>query len=163
MTAVWNRISELADTISKTIESKSTTAEQHNIDGYKWYNKLYSSLEFRRAHVEIVDFRDTHKIYILHCTIFPHYTDCSPIWGFDAVCGPNKITGAFHDFSSNGHSDHFMMEWFKKHSTNFKWKKPRQLPPWAQAIFSPSMIAAGNISEGEELDDLCNIAVLSLN
>lgn len=163
MTAVWSQIIDLADAISKTIESKSTTAELHNIEGFEWYNKLYSSPTFRRAHVEIVDFRSTHKIYILHSTIFPYYNDTSPIWGFDAVCGPNKITGAFHDFSSCGHPDHVMMNWFKDQSANFKWKKPRQLPSWAQAIFSPSMIAAGNISVGEELDDLCDIALSSLN
>lgn len=162
MTAVWDQVINLEKQLTQVISAYSTNASQHSIGDYTWYNQIYSSPTFRRAHIEIVDFRETHNIYILHSTIFPHYNDPSPIWGFDAVCGPRKITGAFHDFSNGGDPEHVMMHWFKKQSSEFKWKKPRQLPEWAQAIFSPSMIAAGNISEGEELDSLCDIAINSL-
>jgi hypothetical protein len=162
MTAVWNKISELAGTITDAFSLNSTFATSHNVHGYSWTNEIFSSDLYRRAHVEIVDFRETHKIYILHATVFPHYNDPSPIWGFDAVCGPNKITGAFHDFSCGGDSDHAMMRWFRDQVADYRWRKPRTLPPWAQAIFSPSMIAAGNVTEGEELDALCDLAIKSL-
>jgi hypothetical protein len=161
MTAVWDKVIDLAENLKeKFLENgECVSSEQDN----GWDNYIYSSSSFRRAHVEIVDFRSTHKIYILHSTIFPHFNDSSPIWGFDAVCGPNKITGAFHDFSNGGDSEHFMMKWFEQETANYKWRKPRDLPPWAQAIFSPSMIAAGNVREGEELDDLCKIAEHSVD
>jgi hypothetical protein len=161
MTAVWDKVEELANTLK---DKFSQTGNNYSSDSQNgWKNYLYSSPAYRRAHVEIVDFRATHKIYILHSTIFPHYNDPSPIWGFDAVCGPNKITGAFHDFSSAGDSTHFMMKWFAEDTQNYKWRKPRELPEWARQIFSPSMIAAGNIQEGEELDDLCSVALKSLD
>ena len=161
MTVVWDKISALSETLKeKFAESGSCYSSEKN-NG--WDNYLYSSSRYRRAHVEIVDFRETHKIYILHSTVFAHYNDSSPIWGFDAVCGPNKITGAFHDFSSGGDSSHYMMKWFAEETKNYKWRKPRELPDWAQQIFSPSMIAAGNVQEGEELDDLCDIAVKTLD
>lgn len=163
MTAVWCRINQLADIIKNKISENSSSHLSHTVEGFSWYNEIYSGDSFRRAHVEIVDFRESHKIYILHCTIFPHYNDNSPIWGFDAVCGPNKITGAFHDFSNGGAPDHFMMNWFSDRVSEYKWRKPRQLPPWAQAIFSQAMIAAGNVTEGDELDDLCKIALSSLD
>lgn len=161
MTPVWNKISDLAETFKNKFSSTGEcySSEQNN----GWDNYLYRSSSYRRAHVEIVDYRDTHKIYILHSTVFAHFNDPSPIWGFDAVCGPNKITGAFHDFSNGGDHNHFMMKWFEQETSAYKWRKQRDLPPWAKAIFSPSMIAAGNVQEGEELDAICKLAYTSLD
>jgi hypothetical protein len=161
MTVIWNNIINLAETLKEKFSATGNCYSSEKDNG--WDNYLYSSSLYRRAHIEIVDFRETHKIYILHSTIFPHYNDSSPIWGFDAVCGPNKITGAFHDFSNGGENTHFMMKWFAEETMHYGWRKPRDLPPWAKAIFSSSMIAAGNIQEGEELDDLCKIANKSVD
>jgi hypothetical protein len=159
---VQARIEKLA----KDIEYKFNASSElfnNRLEEYDWYNAIYHSPSYRRAHVQIVDRRDTHKIYILHCTIFPHFNDPSPIWGFDAVCGPNKITGTFLDYSSSGDPDHPMMQWFAKESGKITWNKPRDLPDWAQQIFSPSMIAAGNVSEQAELESLCHITMKSLH
>lgn len=161
MMAVWDKIEDLAHQFIQKFSDTGTNYSRDNNKG--WQNYLYQSMKYRRAHVEIVDFRITHKIYILHTTVFAHHNDPSPIYGFDAVCGPSKITGAFHDFSSAGDPNHFMMKWFKESTENYAWRKPRELPPWAKQIFSPSMIAAGNVQEGQELDDLCNIAVKTLD
>lgn len=162
MTAVWNKVSKLADAILDTFSLNSTASHIHTERNYDWTNVIFTSSRYRRAHLEVVDFRKTHNIYIVHATVFPHYNDPSPIWGFDAVCGPNKITGTFHDFSSAGDENHPMMRWFRDRVTDYQWRKPRKLPDWAQAIFSPSMIAAGNVTEGAELDALCNLAITSL-
>lgn len=162
MSTVWNKIITLANTIEQKFNETGIQVNGHE-SKYNWYNAIYTNNRYRRAHIEIVDNRETHKIYILHCTIFPHFNDNSPIWGFDAVCGPNKITGAFHDFSVSGEPDHYMMKWFAEETKNYKWRKPRELPDWAKQIFSTSMIAAGNVQEGEELNDLCNIALKSLD
>lgn len=162
MTAVWTQIENLSRGIEKLYQE---TGEQYS-EGeheYAWYNSLYQGQRYRRAHIEIVDRRESHKIYILHATIFPHFHDPSPIWGFDAVCGPNKITGAFHDFSSAGDSTHQMIQWFTDQTSALSWNKPRELPSWARAIFSPGMIAAGNIQKGAELDSLCEFAIKSLD
>ena len=56
-----------------------------------------------------------------------------------------------------------MMRWFAGETNNYRWQKPRDLPEWARHIFSPSMVAAGNVTEGEELDDLCQLALDSLD
>lgn len=161
MNKVWDIIEGLAESFKRKFEETGVCYSSENNDG--WKNFLYSSSSYRRAHVEIVDYREKHKIYILHTTIFPHFNDPSPIWGFDAVCGPSKITGAFHDFSSGGDKEHFMMKWFTEETKSYGWRKPRELPEWAKMIFSPSMIAAGNVQLGEELDDLCAIATKSLD
>lgn len=163
MTVVWNKIEQLAKDIESQFNATGEPIEGNIGSGYEWHNELWTSLRYRRAHIQIVDKRETHKIFILHCTVFPHFNDPSPIWGFDAVCGPNKITGAFCDFSSGGDSSHGMMKWFAKETSNYGWNKPRDLPEWAKSIFSPSMVAAGNVQEGEELDDLCQLALNSLD
>jgi hypothetical protein len=163
MTDVWSKIETLAKHFESRFNETGEIIEGTLNTDYNWHNSLWTSAAYRRAHVEIVDHRESHKVYILHCTIFPHYNDPSPIWGFDAVCGPNKITGAFHDFSSAGDPTHPMMKEFEKLAAKYQWNKPRELPDWAKAIFSKNMVAAGNVSTDIEIDSLCNLAAHSLD
>lgn len=158
---VWDKIEQLALDLQRKFNETGTKYSENNEDG--WANYLYSSSAYRRAHVEIVDFREQHNIYILHCTVFPHFNDPSPIYGFDAVCGPNKITGAFHDFSISGDPTSFMWLWFNAKVHGLEWNKPRQLPEWAQQIFSRAMVAAGNLQDEAEIDQLCNTALTTLD
>ena len=163
MTTVWNKIEELATQLESKFNATGEPITGTLEHRYDWHNKLWSGPRYRRAHVEIVDFRESHKIYILHCTVFPHFNDPSPIYGFDAVCGPNKITGAFCDFSSAGDPLHPMMRWFTSEVQYYEWKKERNLPDWARSIFSPSMLAASNVQLGVELYNLCELATRSLD
>ena len=160
---VWDKIEKLADHFEQVIAQSADTVQGVGGDYSDWHNMLYSSPRYRRAHIEIVDKRDSHGMYILHTTIFPHFNDPSPIFGFDAVCGKNKITGAFHDYSHAGDPNSFMYLWFKAKVNGLEWNKPRQLPEWAQQIFSPSMVAAGNLQEEAEVDQLCEIAKATLD
>jgi hypothetical protein len=125
-------------------------------------DKEYTSLKYRRAHISTIDARASKKLYLLHVTVFPHFNDPSPIYGFDIVCGPTKVSGAFHDFSEAGYSSHDMMKWFATATSNTKWNKPRELPEWARAIFSPSMIAIGAVGP-EELDEFIAIGLKNLD
>jgi hypothetical protein len=56
-----------------------------------------------------------------------------------------------------------MYAWFKEQVSELEWNKPRELPEWARMIFSPAMVAAGNLKESAEIDQLCEIAKTSLN
>jgi hypothetical protein len=163
MSIVWNKIESLAKHFEEQFNRTGEPLEGGIGSDYEWHNQLWTSPSYRRAHLEIVDHRESHKLYIVHCTIFPHLNDPSPIWGFDAVCGPNKITGAFHDFSIAGDSRSHMYTWFKDNVTGVEWNKPRELPDWAKAIFSPAMVAAGNLQEEAEIDQLCDIAKATLD
>jgi hypothetical protein len=160
---IWNRIELLTKSIEDRFNATGEFVNEKAIGNYDWHNQLWTSPRYRRAHLEIVDNRDTHKLYIVHCTVFPHFNDPSPIWGFDAVCGPNKITGAFHDFSISGDPRSPMYLWFKARVNGLEWNKPRELPEWARQIFSPSMIAAGNLQDTAEIDQLCSTALDTLD
>ena len=127
MTTVWNKIEGLAKQLEAKFNATGEPIDANLHSRYDWHNALWSGTRYRRAHIEIVDFRESHKIYILHCTVFPHFNDPSPIFGFDAVCGPNKITGAFCDFSAAGDPTHPMMRWFSNEVQYYEWKKERDL------------------------------------
>ena len=162
MSVVWDKISCLADYVEQRFLDSSI---QHTVhEEYPgWYNAIFTAEQYRRAHIEIVDFREEHKLYILHVTVFPHVNDSSPILGFDAVCGPNKITGAFYDFSITSDPLHPMQQWFKEHGNRVEWRKQRTLPEWANKIFSESVVAAGFLKEEQELDNFVNLAKNNLD
>lgn len=159
---IWNRVFQLAQEFEQRISARGVLVPEETA-GYDWYNRIYTGDRFRRAHIEVVDKTQTSKILVLHCTIFPHYNDPSPIWGCDAVCGANKITGAFHDMSSGGDPSHVMMKWFAEQSAQLSWERPRELPEWARNTFSPAIIAAGNIRDEDQLEAYCALAVKTLD
>lgn len=163
MSIVWDKIEALAKHFEKEFDRTGDPVTGTLDNEYEWHNQIWTSDSYRRAHLEIVDHRESHKLYIVHCTVFPHCNDPSPIWGFDAVCGKNKITGAFHDFSISGDPESLMYRWFKDQVAGLEWNKPRELPEWAQQIFSPAMVAAGNLQELAEIEQLCDIAKNSLD
>jgi hypothetical protein len=124
-------------------------------------DKEYTSLRYRRAHISIIDARETKKLYLLHVTVFPHTNDPSPIYGFDIVCGPTKVSGAFHDFSIAGDKSSPMWLWFNAKVAMEDWNKPRELPEWGKQIFSPAMVAIGAVG-AEELDKFIALGLETL-
>jgi len=145
------------------LSSHGMTDVSPELEKYSWENHIYISDRYRRGHVEIVDQREKYGLYILHATVFPLIDSSAPIWGFDAVCGKNKITGAFHDFSLPGQEDHPMSKWWEEKSAGYTWNKPRELPEWAQAIFSKNMVAAGNVQDLNEVDQFINLGLDALD
>ena len=97
-----------------------------------------------------------------HVCLFPELTNGGPIYGFDIIAGKKKVTGAFHDFSPLLQKQHPLTEWFKEEVKWYKPSKERELPDWAKAIFSGGMIAAGNVQEEKELNQICTMAVSNL-
>lgn len=129
---------------------------------FSWPNYVFSSKKFRRAHLDIVDARATKKLYMLHLTIMPHINDPSPIFGFDIIAGPNKVTGAFHDFSPIV-LNHPMVDWFGQKVSSYSWSKQRELPRWAKNIFSLNMVAASNIHDQNELKIVLDLVLSNLD
>ena len=144
------------------IQEDACTTLKNKYPDLNWKTAIFGSYGYRRAHIDVIDAIETHKLWILHTTVFPHLDDDSPIFGFDMVVGPTRISGAFHDFSSNGNKNHDMMEWFALRTENLVWKKPRDLPEWAKNIFSPSMIAAGAITDEKEAQQFMNLGLQNL-
>lgn len=164
MIEVWPQAEELAKKLIGFLDNYDKedldNNYQHVDTNFRWENYVWSSKTFRRAHIEIVDATKDKKMWVMHMCIFPHYDDPSPIFGFDIVCGKNKITGAFHDFSKV--EDCYLYQTYQNKMELLSWNKPRELPDWAKQIFSPQMLAAGNIQTQEEFDQLANTVIDNL-
>jgi len=161
MSMIFNKLIRASDNFLDVLARKGIPVEEdHDFD---WPNYVFRSGIFRRAHLDVVDARDTKKLYMMHLCIFPHTNDPGPIYGFDLIAGPNKVTGAFHDFSPGYDKQHYMLDWFHDRVDGIEWSKKRELPQWAKNIFSGSMVAAGNINTMEELDEVLSLANQTLS
>lgn len=160
---IFDKMIACSEEIIKRFQSTGESVEEPNAKKFPWANHVYTSLRYRRAHIDIVDARESKKLWMMHVCIFPHTHDSSPIYGFDTICGPNKVSGAFHDFSNSGDPNHPMMQWFDNQTKNLAWKKERNLPDWAEAIFSDSFIAIGAVDKEEELDQLIKLGLDNLD
>jgi hypothetical protein len=153
----------LSEAIIDKFKNTGELIKETDTQKFPWTNHVYTGARYRRAHIDIVDAREDKKLWMMHVCIFPHFNDPSPIFGFDAVCGKNKITGVFHDFSSAGDSQHFMINWFDNRVSELNWKKERELPDWAKNIFTSSMIAVSNVNTEEELDKIVRVCLENLD
>ncbi len=154
---VWDTLIDiqhfLEDSFNKTgIEINEPGMARFNQPG--WVNRVWTSDNYRRAHVDVVDARESKKLWMMHCCIFPHIHNSAPIYGFDVIAGPRKITGCFHDYSPTTDKSHPMCEWFSYEVGKLEWRRERELPDWAKRIFSPSMVAAGNVQQEDELEQI---------
>lgn len=157
---IWERLIQNSERLIQKLnfyctEYKEPGMERFNND--KWLNRTWKNDWVRRAHVDIVDVREEKGLWMMHVCIFPELKNGGPIFGWDVIAGENKVTGAFHDFSPLLKKEHPMVNAFGDIVSNFKPSKPRELPDWAMKIFSPHMIAAGNIREKKELNDICGL------
>ena len=164
---IWERLikwkDETVDLLNKELtEYKEPGMERFNNDELGWVNRTWSNKYIRRAHVDVVDVREKKGLWMAHVCLFPGLTNGGPIYGFDIIAGKNKVTGAFHDFSPLLQKEHPLTRWFIEENKWFKPSKERELPDWAKAIFSGGMIAAGNVQEEKELNQICTMAVSNL-
>jgi phycocyanobilin:ferredoxin oxidoreductase len=128
-----------------------------------WINRVWANDTVRRAHIDVVDARESKGLWMMHVCVFPELTNGGPIYGFDVIAGKNKMTGAFHDFSpSSGGAEHPMIQGYKDSVEDFIPKKQRELPQWAKNIFTDKMLAAGNVNTEEEAEAIINIALNNL-
>ena len=164
---IWDRLIKWKDETIEVLNQELTEynepgMDRFNNDEFGWVNRTWKNNYIRRAHVDVVDVRETKGLWMAHVCLFPELTNGGPIYGFDIIAGKNKVTGAFHDFSPLLQKQHPLTEWFIEENKHFKASKERELPDWAKAIFSGGMIAAGNVTEEDELNQICTMAVSNL-
>ena len=165
MSKVWDTLINIQHLLETEFGRTGTEIFEPGMDRFNqpgWVNRVWSSDLYRRAHIDVVDARDTKGLWMMHCCIFPHTHNPAPIYGFDVVAGKNKKTGCFHDFSPAGDTFHPMIEWFGREVSKLEWRKPRALPEWAQRIFTDHMVAAGNVQDETELDQITQMAQTTL-
>jgi phycocyanobilin:ferredoxin oxidoreductase len=166
MSEVWETLIEIQDRLIDAFDATGNEVQEPGMDRFNqpgWLNRVWSSDSYRRAHIDVVDVRDTKGLWMMHCCVFPRLDNDGPIFGLDVIAGKKKITGFFHDYSRTVNPEHAMIEAFGDEVGKLEWRKERALPDWAQAIFSPHMVAAGNVSKREELDQLLELSLDSVD
>jgi hypothetical protein len=166
MSEVWDTLVQIQDRLIERFDATGTEIEEPGMDRFNqpgWINRVWSSENYRRAHVDVVDARDTKGLWMMHCCVFPHLHNDGPIFGLDVIAGKNKITGYFHDYSPTSNPANEMIEAFGDEVAKLEWRKPRELPDWAKAIFTEHMVAAGNVNSEEELQQLLDLSFESID
>ena len=161
MSKVWDTLIDIQHLVEESFDRTGIEQFESGMDRFNqpgWVNRVWTSDIYRRAHVDVVDARETKGLWMMHCCIFPHTHNPAPIYGFDVVAGKNKITGCFHDYSKAGDPNHPMMDWFAGEVAKLEWRRERALPEWATNIFSKSMVAAGNVQDEAELEQIVQMA-----
>ena len=161
MSIIWDRLIECKDEIINIFDASATEYEEPGLAHFNndlWVNRVWRNDDVRRAHIDVVDARDTKGLWMMHVCVFPVLTNGGPIYGFDVIAGKNKMTGAFHDFSASADIDNPMIAGYKEAVADFIPTKQRQLPEWATNIFSDKMLAAGNVSTEEEAVAIIELA-----
>jgi phycocyanobilin:ferredoxin oxidoreductase len=166
MSQVWDTLVEIQHLLEDNFSRTGQEVNEHGMERFNqpgWVNRVWTSDRYRRAHIDVVDARESKGLWMMHCCVFPHTHNPAPIFGFDVIAGKNKITGCFIDYSPTGDFDHPMIEYFAEEVGQYDWNKPRKLPEWAERIFSPYMIAAGNVSDETELAQITSLAEILVN
>jgi phycocyanobilin:ferredoxin oxidoreductase len=166
MSSVWDTLIKIEQYLEYKFYATGSIIHEPAMERFNqpgWVNKVWASSRYRRAHIDVVDARETKGLWMMHCCIFPHTHNPAPIFGFDVIAGKNKITGCFIDYSPAGDINHPMIKYFGEEVGKYEWNKKRKLPDWAERIFSEHMVAAGNVSEENELKQLTSLAHILVN
>ena len=157
MTDLIDQCSEVALALEQMFDTEmkryANSKHIHQFEG--WTDYFWTSKKVRKAHLKtIVPAGENRKQWLLHMNIFPEKDIDAPIFGLDIVATPSKISGCFCDYSPTTQNQKDFIDLFANITSTLEWKRERELPPWAQEIFTPDMIAAGSIRHGQETDQL---------
>jgi phycocyanobilin:ferredoxin oxidoreductase len=165
MSVIWNRLIDCQNEIIDIFNEYANEYQEEGLDHFNnetWINRTWKNNSVRRCHIDVVDARNTKGLWMMHCTVMPQLHNDAPIFGFDVIAGKNKMTGAFLDFSASSNTEHPMMQGYADAVADFIPSKKRELPEWAQNIFSDSMVAAGNVKTEEEAVAIVDLALSNL-
>jgi phycocyanobilin:ferredoxin oxidoreductase len=163
---VWYELINIEQNLESVFTATGSLVDEPGMGRFNqsgWINKVWTSKAYRRAHIDVVDARETRGLWMMHCCVFPHLDNPAPIFGFDVIAGKNKMTGCFIDYSPSADREHAMLDYFAEEVSRYEWIKKRELPDWAQRIFSGSMVAAGNVSDEDEISQISSLASILVN
>lgn len=158
---LFDRLRNLSDEICNVFDSKMERYEnpKHTSDLPGWTDYFWSNDVIRKAHLKTIEPVGKNKMWLMHINVFPEFDIDLPIFGLDIVANPNKVSGCFCDYSPLHEREHVFLDKFKMETDKLTWTRAREMPPWAQEIFSENIVGAGSIRNGEETDQLCSMAM----
>jgi len=161
MHPLWIKLNGLANSIEqkfdKAFDRWDNPKYDESLHFEGWTDLFWQSPYVSKAHLKTIIPENGKGLWLMHVNVFPNVGVELPILGFDIVAGPKKITGSFMDYSPLHGYPHPYQDYMEMSVKDLEWVKPRELPPWAQEIFSENMIAVGNINTDEELEQFIEV------
>jgi len=160
--ATWDKFIDLSEELKKIFDKNAKRVDSDIMWHECHTNIFWKSPTLEMGHMSIIDMRPSKGMWMMHVNTYSVDDVPMPIYGFDVVCGKNKVTGCFHDMSPTDAKDHPVCRKFQERVAPFVPERTRPLPDWAKAIFSDSMIAAGNVKDEAEIDRLVSFGIENL-
>ena len=152
---MWNEFVELQKELTATFTFFAENPKVDHRPDLGHYNFYWKNARLDMGHISVVDKREEKGVWMMHVNAYSRAQYPMPVYGFDVVCGKNKVTGCFHDISPTGYNDFEVANGYEE-------SKRRELPDWAKEIFSEGMVAAGNVNEEKEINELIAIGASNL-
>ena len=128
---MWDEFIELSESLSILFEGhfgapKTVPFLEHP----DHTNLCYESKKLDLGHISIIDKRHTkNPMWMMHVAAYANINYPMPVYGFDVVCGKNKVTGVFHDISPTLELGSSTEKFFKYMTNPLTFQKNRELPP----------------------------------
>ena len=157
---LFTKLRELSGDLISLFDSKMTRVknDKHIEDLEGWSDWFWESDSIRKGHLKIIEPVGKNKLWLMHVNLFPSFDSDLPIFGLDIVANSKKISGCFCDYSPLTKYRHIFLDKFVLETKDLSWTRAREMPDWAKEIFSEHIVGAGSIREGEETEQLCNMA-----
>ena len=157
---LFDKLRNLSGELRRLFSSHMQEVEnpKHVADLEGWSDYFWESDTIRKAHLKTIEPVGKNKLWLMHINIFPRENIDLPIFGLDIVANPKKISGCFCDYSPITGGHHPYLDKFSYETEGLTWTRARVMPDWAMEIFSPNIVGAGSIREGEETEQLCSMA-----
>ena len=87
---IWERLIKWEQETIRLLNKELMEYEEPGMDRFNkpgWTNRTWKNEFIRRAHVDVVDARDTKGLWMAHVCLFPELTNGGPIYGFDIIAG----------------------------------------------------------------------------
>lgn len=161
---LFDKLRELSHEIRSVFDAYMDPYDnpKHTADLNGWEDWFWKNDIIRKAHLKTIEpgYGNNKNLWLMHINIFPQFNINLPIFGLDIVSNPNKISGCFCDYSPiHDSGPHPYLMRFKFETEGLSWTRAREMPDWAQEIFSENIVGAGSIREGIETDQLCQMAL----
>ena len=81
---IWDKLIECKDEIIRIFDANATEFDEPGLAHFNnelWINRVWQNEHVRRAHIDVVDARDTKGLWMMHVCVFPVLTNDGPIYG----------------------------------------------------------------------------------
>ena len=139
MSIIWNKLIDCQNQIIKLLDHNAAEYHEEKLAQFNqdnWINRTWVNQHIRRAHIDVVDARDSKGLWMMHVCMFPALSNDSPIYGFDVIAGScycwNYLTAyKTQVLTVQGHPE-FTMPFFTAFLKNIKEKFDEELINKAQ-------------------------------